>query len=338
MKRPTIADIAKRAGVAKSSVSFALNGQPGVSDATRRRILAIAEEMGWQPSPAARALSGGRTGVLGLMVNRPASTLGVEPFFMQLVSGIEAELSRRDLGVLLQMSDGADAQLAAYRRWWAQRRVDGVFVTELSVDDERIPLLKELGMPAIVMGGPHGLGGLPGLWNDDKAAVRKVVEYLAALGHRHIARVAGLPNLWHTRLREEAFDEVVGELGLTGTCENTDFTDDAGATATRGLLASSSPPTAIIYDNDIMAVAGLAVATEMGVPVPGRLSIVAWDDSMLCRVVHPQLTANRLDIAGYGAELARRLVSLVDGNAVDSGCYSPLRLVPRGSTGLAPTQ
>ena len=93
MKRPTIADIARRAGVTKAAVSFALNGQPGVSAATRERILAIADEIGFQPNSAARALSDGRAGAFGLIIDRPARTLGVEPCFMQLISGIQAELS-----------------------------------------------------------------------------------------------------------------------------------------------------------------------------------------------------------------------------------------------------
>ena len=93
MKRPTIADIARRAGVTKAAVSFALNGQPGVSAATRERILAIAGEIGFQPNSAARALSDGRAGAFGLIIDRPARTLGVEPYFTQLISGIQAELS-----------------------------------------------------------------------------------------------------------------------------------------------------------------------------------------------------------------------------------------------------
>jgi DNA-binding LacI/PurR family transcriptional regulator len=93
VKRPTIADIARRAGVTKAAVSFALNGQPGVSAATRERILAIAEEIGFQPNSAARALSDGRAGAFGLIIDRPPNMLGIEPWFMQLMAGIQAELS-----------------------------------------------------------------------------------------------------------------------------------------------------------------------------------------------------------------------------------------------------
>ncbi|HEY0537080.1 MAG TPA: LacI family DNA-binding transcriptional regulator [Actinoallomurus sp.] len=337
MKRPTIADIARRAGVTKSTVSFALNGRPGVSDAMRTRILDIAHEMGWQPSRAARALSGGRAGVLGLVVDRPARTLGVEPFFMQLISGIEGELSSRDIALMLQVTEDAGAQEATYRRWWAERRVDGVFVVDLAVDDERVKALAEIGMPAVVVGGPQGLGGLPGLWNDERAAMRSVVEYLVALGHRRVARVGGLPGLWHTVLREDAFEDAARELGVTPSGGTADYTGDAGARATRRLLSSSAPPTAIIYENDVMAVAGLSVAAEMNIRVPDRLSIVAWDDSVLCRLVHPPLTTVSVDIPAYGAAVARCLADLSAGHLVTGGCHATAVLSPRGSTGPAPS-
>src|ERR1700683_4286566 len=100
MRRPTMADISQRAGVTKAAVSFALNGQPGVSAATRERILAIAQEIGFQPNSAARALTGGKADVFGLVIARPARTLGIEPFFMQLISGIQAELSEHHVTLL----------------------------------------------------------------------------------------------------------------------------------------------------------------------------------------------------------------------------------------------
>ena len=336
MKRPTIADIARKAGVTKSTVSFALNGRSGVSEATRRRILDIAREMGWQPSSAARALSGGRAGTVGLVVDRPARTLGIEPFFMQLISGIEGELSARDVSLLLQMTEDRPAQLKIYRRWWAERRVDGVLLVDLQINDERVALLTEIGMPALVVGGPQGLSGLPGVWNDERAAVRSVVEYLAALGHRRVARVAGMPRFWHTAARGEAFTETAARLGIAALTRDTDYTGEQGAQATRALLAAPEPPTAIIYDNDIMAVAGLAVASEMGVPVPDRLSLVAWDDSVLCRLVHPSLTAVSVDIPAYGATVTARLLDLVAGAEVKSGLYATAVLTPRGSTTVAP--
>jgi DNA-binding LacI/PurR family transcriptional regulator len=110
-------------------------------------------------------------------------------------------------------------------------------------------------------------------------------------------------------------------------------TGDNGAQATGELLRSARPPTAIIYDSDLMAVSGLSVAQHMGVPVPAELSIVAWHDSALCEVVHPSLTALRRDVAAGGAEGARRLVGLVNGSAVGNFEEAPPVLIRRGSTG-----
>jgi DNA-binding LacI/PurR family transcriptional regulator len=332
-KRATIADIAKRAGVSKGAVSYALNGQPGVSETTRRRVLELAAEMGWHPNSAARALSASRAGAFGLVLARPASTLGVEPFMMKLISGIETTLAARSIALLLQVVPDHDAEVAAYRRWWAERRVDGIFLVNLRVDDKRVPVLEELGLPAVVIGGPGHHGSLPGVWSDDASAMAMVVEYLAALGHRRIARVAGPPGLLHTELRSRAFDEVATRLALeSAVTQITDYTAEQGAQVTRRLLSAPVRPTAILYDNDVMAVAGTSVAHEMAVDVPQDLSIVAWDDSVLCEIVHPALTALKRDIVAYGAHAAERLLELLGGAAVRDLEDALPHLVARGST------
>lgn len=333
MKRPTIADVARRAGVSKGAVSYALNGQPGVSEATRQRILAIAAEIGFSPSSAARALSGATAKAVGLALCRPARTLGIEPFFMELISGVEAELSARSYALTLQVVADQEAEIAVYRRWWAERRVDGVFVCDLRTDDHRVPALEELQLPAVVIGGPGHTGNLASVWSDDAAALVETVEYLVALGHRRIARVGGLPALLHTEIRTDAFTDVCRRLGLDeATTVWSDYTGEEGARATRRLLSSANRPTAVIYDNDVMAIAGLSVAQEMGLAVPGDLSIVAWDDSPLCQLVHPPLTALGRDIPAYGAHAARQLLAVIAGEPVTGLQDETAHLTPRGST------
>lgn len=342
VKRPTIADIARRVGVSKVAVSYALNGQPGVSETTRAKVLAIAAEIGWRPNSAARALTGARANTLGLAVRRPARFLGVEPFFMELISGIESELANRSYALLLQVVADHHQEIELYRRWWGESRVDGTLVVDLHLSDPRIPALESLGMPVIVIGHPGHSGTLPAVWSDDGEAVRETVEYLVALGHHRIARVAGLPGLVHTDVRDSAF-----MAACAGTAEpvlvHTDYTGDEGARATRRLLSSTNSsdgpsggrPTAIVYDNDIMAVAGLSVAQEFGLEVPRDMSIVAWDDSPLCQVVRPALTALTRDIPAYGAHATQRLLSLIGGETVPSFEDQAARLTPRGSTAIA---
>ncbi|MEV7867407.1 LacI family DNA-binding transcriptional regulator [Streptomyces sp. NPDC088124] len=336
MKRPTMADIADRAGVTKAAVSFALNGRPGVSEPTRRRIRAIAQELGWQPNSAARALSGGMAGAFGLVIDRPARTLGLEPFFMQLISGIQAELIADTTPLVFTMAEDRATEIALYRSWSARRRVDGVFLVDLQVDDARVPVLEELGLPTVVIGAPIGTGGLPAVWSDDAAAVTTVVDHLAGLGHRRLARVGGPAPLRHTAIRTAAFDAAVRDRGLTGRTVEADYSGEGGAAATRALLGADRPPTAILYDNDVMAVSGLTAAHSLGVRVPADLSVVAWGDSALCELVDPPLTALSRDIVAHGARAARMLREAAGGLAVPDRQDPASRLTPRGSVAPPP--
>lgn len=336
MKRPTISDVAERAGVTRAAVSFALNGQPGVSAATRERIVAIAAEMGFQPSSAARALSNGHAGAFGLVIGRPAATLGFEPFYMQFVSGIEAELSPGHIALLLTLAEDQATEIATYKAWWAQRRVDGVLLVDLERHDPRIAVLEQLRLPAVAVGNPAASGSFPAVWGDDAATMHTLVRYLAGLGHRKIARVSGISRYLHTQIKTDAFSEATGAAGVEAVVAEADFTSEHGAEATRELFQSARPPTAIVYDNDLMAVAGLGQAQQMGVDVPADLSILAWDDSVLCELVHPPLTAMHRDIAGLGGEAARRLRGLAAGQDVGHFQAPPPVLLPRGSTAPPP--
>ena len=334
MKRPTIADIAKAAGVSKGAVSYALNGRPGVAESTRQRILEIARSLGWAPSNAARALSDGRAGAIGLIVDRPAGVLAAEPYFMQLIAGIETALGDGPFALLLQVTDDPAAELATYRRWWAERRVDGVLIVDLRVGDPRVPLLAELGLPAVVLGRAEEGGRLPCVWTDDGAAMAEVLHYLAALNHRDVVRVAGPAGFVHTGLRTAAFDAAAAALGLSARTVHTDYSDEEAAVAVRRVLTAARRPTAMVFDNDVMAIAALGVAQELGLSVPGQLSIVAWDDSALCRLVRPALTAVSRPIPQHGEEAVRLLLSVLAGGAAEDVRTAQPVLVPRASTAV----
>jgi DNA-binding LacI/PurR family transcriptional regulator len=332
-RRITISDIAERAGVSKGAVSYALNGRPGVSNATRERILAIAAELGWYPNRAARSLSAARANSCGLVLARPARILALEPFFMEFIAGVEAELSARSIGLTLQLVEDIHEEVELYRRWWAERRVDGTLMVDPRVDDPRVDELTRLGLPAVIVGRPLPDGVLPAVWSDEAAMMSEVVRYLAALGHRRIARVAGPNDFVHTLARTDAFERIVHALGLMGEVVETDFTPESGARATRGLLSTPAPPSAVVYESDLLAVAGLGVAQQIGFAVPGDLSIVAWDDSLVCQVVHPPLTAISRDISAYGAAAAKRLLASIEAQSGGDLETPRGQLTLRGSTG-----
>jgi DNA-binding LacI/PurR family transcriptional regulator len=313
VKRPTITDIAEAAGVSIGAVSFALNDRPGVSAQTRERIRAIADELGWQPSAAARNLSAARAESIGLVIARDAATLGVEPFYMKFIAGLETELSATGTALVLQVVGDHERAIEALRALWAARRIDATILPDLWVDDVRVAALDRLGLPGVIVGHPAVRppgSSVPAVWSDDAAALTEAVGYLAGIGHRRIARVAGLVSLSHTHLRTAAFRAAAKHHGLTSAeVVDTDYTWEAGAWATERLLTSADPPTAITFDNDIMATAGLHVARKLGLDVPGRLSIVAGDDSQLCEMAYPALSALARDVHAYGANAARVLLA-----------------------------
>ena len=332
-RRVTIKDIAREAGVSKGAVSYALNDRPGLADTTRERILRIADELGWRPNSAARSLSASRANACGLVLARPARTLAVEGFFPEFLAGVESELSSRSIALNLQLATDVAGEVEVYRRWWAEHRVDGVLLLDLREDDPRVDALAEIGLPAVVVGGPLRDQRLSSVWHDERAAVVELVRYLAALGHERIARVAGVEGFVHSAMRTAAFEEAARDLGLTPRVIPTDYSPESGARATRELLSDPTPPTAIAYDSDVLAVAGCGAAQQMGVAVPDGVSVVAWDDSLLCQVVHPPITTLTRDIAEFGALGCRQLLSLIDGGQVDDLEAPRAVLTPRASTG-----
>lgn len=337
-RRTTISDIAARAGVSVSAVSFALNDRPGVSDETRARVRAIARELDWQPHTAARALGGAKAGSIGFVLNRPARTLGTESFFGDLISGIQLGLAGTHVGMNLLVARDAAEELETYRAWWRGHRVDGVVVIDPRRDDDRLTLLAELGMPTVVVGShPSPEGSAPSVWIDDGDATDTVLRYLHALGHRRIAHVAGRPEFEHTAMR-------IGRVRAFATAEGladavsipTDYSAEAGARATRTLLSRISRPTAIVYDNDVLAVAGLGVASEMGVAVPADVSIVSFDDSAMIQLVRPSITSLTRDTVELGQRAATLLRAQIDADTpLPSRPGPPLTLSVRESTARA---
>lgn len=335
-RRPTIADVARRAGVSRSSVSFALNDRPGLAQETKARILEAAKDLGWAPSRPARALSLGKAGALGLVLTREPELIGADPFFPAFIAGVESVLAERGDGLVLHVTPAADER-SVYERLAADRRVDGVLLTDLRQDDPRPAMMAEFDLPAVVVGRPEFGGGLCAVELDDRPAYEAAIRCLAALGHRRIAHVEGPQEFRHAQRRRAAWADTLSELGLAeGPLRSGGFTAEGGAAATRELLALAEPPTAIVYGNDLAATAGLAVAQETGVPVPERLSVVGYDDTVLARYTHPPLTSARADAHGWGAAAARALDEVISEGSAPDVVLPPAEFLPRGSIGPAP--
>jgi len=331
-------DVARRAGVSKGSVSFALNGRPGVAAETAERIHAAAAELGWRPSHRARSLSVSRAFAFGMVVARPPELLGADPFFPSFIAGVETVLAASGYSLVLQVVSGVEAETAGYRRLAADGRVDGVFLTDLRHRDCRVPLLAELAVPAVTLNRPDVDSPFPAVCVDDRPGVAEAVRHLVSLGHRRIGHVAGPEKFLHGSGRRAAWSEALAAADLPqGPIVVSDFSAAGGAAATRSLLGEIDPPTAIVYANDLMALAGATVAHDMGFGVPSQLSVTGFDDSELAAHVHPPLTTVRTDVLGWGRTAAEVLLAVVAGDDPADVWLSPSALVVRSSTGPVPT-
>ncbi|MET0237419.1 MAG: LacI family DNA-binding transcriptional regulator [Kibdelosporangium sp.] len=296
MKRPTIGDIARRAGVSKAAVSYALNGRPGVSEETRDRVSRIAHALGWRANTAALALSGERAGVVGLVIAGPVPWATIE--------GIERELAGDGIALQLAITRGAEAE-ETYQDWWATRRVDGVLVVDPQLDDHRIALLHRLNVPTVLLNTTEP--GMSGLQIDPRPAWSAVREHLARRGHRAIGYVGDQLSVGAELIQVhgeplEAIRRLRGEV------------------------------TAVVFDDVLAAVEVVAHAAALGLRVPADLAIVALGDAPVCRLVHPNITAVRHDETAQGATAARLLLDQLKTGQPGQAVIHTHELIVREST------
>lgn len=332
----TISDIARRAGVSTSAVSYALNGKPGVAEPTRLRIEALADEMGWRPNSSARALQTARTNAVGMVLTRAEDGLNYDEgtYLYRFLPGVESVLSADDLMLVMHTVPDLATELNMYRKWRSERRVDGVIALNLRVKDPRPRLLTQLGLPAVVAGDRRGHGAAPpSVWTDDARSMTMAVEHLVSLGHRRIARIGGRPEYVHSQIRRRSFVRAMEDAGLRADLSADAHAEESAQAVTREFLAARRPPSAIIYEGDTVALRSLLALRDIGVRVPDDVSIMGWDDSALCRLITPPLTVLHRDIVDYGRRVARHLVKLLSGERCGHVRGTDTELVVRGSTG-----
>ncbi|WP_030607053.1 LacI family DNA-binding transcriptional regulator [Streptomyces sclerotialus] len=338
--RTTISDVAALAGVSVSAVSKIVNGKGSFPEATRERVLWAADRLRWSPSAAAVALRGAKTRAIGMVVNRAPDLLNADPHFALLIAGMESELAPRDYGLLLHIvGERPEAEERAYRRLADERRVDGVVLTESRVNDPRAVLLRDLHLPAVLIGAPWQEHAIPSVEATDREqGMKDAVDHLVDLGHRRIAYVSGPEDRVHTGRRRATFtDRLRHHRLLPSHTLTSDFAARTTGSVVTEVLQSDAPPTAIVFANDMMALAGISAARRLGRDVPGELSVVGHDDLPLGQLLHPQLTTIRQDLDHMGRAAALTLLRHLgeEGTPPAPSVAAP-RLIVRESTAKAP--
>jgi DNA-binding LacI/PurR family transcriptional regulator len=254
-----------------------------------------------------------RDRVAGLVLARPDRVLGMEPFMADVVQGIEEYFAGRHCSLLIEFTADVAGEIDIWRRWVAGDYVDGIVMVDLRSDDPRLAELQQLGTPGVLLGGPELQAPITNVLVDNAEGARAAVRALADLGHHDVARVSGPRDMMHCQARDEAFVATCAERGVQGQLIEGDYSEDSGRKATRQLLTRGRIPTAVVYDNDLMAIGGLTVAKELGVTVPDELSVIAWDDTAVARLAHPPLSVVTVDVHGLGTIVGEAILAAMDG-------------------------
>jgi DNA-binding LacI/PurR family transcriptional regulator len=267
----------------------------------------------------------------GIAVQSKNGPHGTDPFFEDLLTGMEEALDRHGATVFLRQFNSHREESDAYPHWAASGDVDAVVVVDSRDADTRAERCLELGLPVVVLGGPPAKGASL-VDVDNSGAMEMAVDFLAGLGHKVIGRVSGPAHLHHTKSRSLAFDRALAPRAVRGLSVEGDYSAESGALRTRELLTAADRPTAIIYDNSIMAVAALSAAQGLGLNVPEEVSLLGWDDGPHCRLAEPPLSVVSLDVYELGRIVADVLMQTYSG-ALQTIVHVPTgRIVQRGST------
>jgi DNA-binding LacI/PurR family transcriptional regulator len=305
MKRPTIRDVAARAGVSHQTVSRVLNDQDNVVRTTRERVLAAIGELGYVPNPSARSLSSNRLHTLGVVTTDIS-----DYFFSQAIAGAEAEARRRGLFLIIgSVEEEAQGDERAYLRLMLERRVEGLIVagpTHLERDWLLHPLAHRL--PIVAITSELVVPEVSVVDVDNQRGGRDATLHLIEHGHRSVATITG-PLEWRSaRERLDGYREALRTQGLAEHVEQCpDWSVESGREAARRLLESGRPFTALFAQSDLFALAAISELRSRGLDVPRDVSVVGYDDIPVARYLDPPLTTMSQPMRDVGA-LAVRLV------------------------------
>jgi LacI family transcriptional regulator len=333
----TLEEIAKRAGVSRSTVSRVVNNHPSVSDQVRERVWSVIEETGYQPHAAARSLVTRRTRTIGAIIPHAVMTLFIDPFFPLLLSGITETCNDHGYYLMLSLFNGPATEEELYRRQVHSGHLDGVIVASTRIDDPLIPTLLDDNVPCILVGRhPDSRAGYVDF--DNVAASRMAVEHLIRVGHRRIATVTGPLSM------------ASGQDRLAGYCQaleahripveealivEGDYTEGGGAMGMQRLLSAS--PTAVFAASDTMALGALKALREANLRVPQDVALVGFDDIPVAAALEPALTTVRQPIERLGSMAAELLLNLLenppDAQAPAHRIVLPAKLIVRDSCG-----
>jgi LacI family transcriptional regulator len=330
----TIREIAAAAGVSPATVSRVLNNPESVRLEKRESVLRVIEQNDYINDGMARALAGGRTMTLGLVIPTIINSI-----YASSTQSIQRLAQRAGYSVILVVSDFDPQQERQLIRRLVERRVDGMILTGGEHDPAVFRMLDRQGIPYVLTWRLAPSSKQACVSFDNYAAGCLAMEHLIALGHRRIGLICGRSDVNdRARERRRAYEDALRATGVQPDPElifERDFEFIEGATAMRRMLEDPEPPSAVFAANDIQAIGAISMCRDVGVQVPHDVSIIGFDDLPIAEFSAPKLTTVRVPGSAMGRLAARRLLQLIDGETIAGSDVLPVELVVRESTGSA---
>lgn len=336
----TLKDVAERVGITSSAASMALADHTRISAKTKAAVRQAAQELGYVPSSAGRALRNQRAGAVALIVPNTSQHVFGHSYFMHVLTGVSDAANAHDTQVIVSTNSDTENGVAAYERVVRSRTADGAIVTSAAVSDRHVEELVASGLPVVLIGNFPYLPGAVSIGIDDVAATRTITEHLIDVhGRRRLVHVTG-PLDHQTGIdRREGFLEAVRSRGLEADARIIpgEFNEESGRDAVATLLTDSAGDAAvdgIVFANDDMAFGGLQELKRQGRRVPEDISIVGFDDFGLARLTTPGITTIAVPAEQMAKRATERLFDLIDGRH-DGPEHEelPVRFVARRSCG-----
>lgn len=337
MIRPTIREVAERAGVAPTTVSRVLNNSGYVSQETRRRVEAAVVELGYLPNMLSRGLRLKRTNVIALIVSDITN-----PFWTTVTRGVEDAAQAEGITVILCNTDEKPAKLEAYVKVLMQQQVDGILMAPADDSASAIQAVQAKQIPLVVVDRVPDDVCVDVVRGDSEGGAFQLTEYLLSLGHRRIAILSGPATASTSKQRIAGYQQAIAARGLAADPTlifSGEYNPQHGYETATHLMASAAPPSAIFAGNSMIAVGVLSALTEMGVRVPEDLSVAGFDDLVPGVHMEPFLTIVNQFPYQLGYTAAQVLLRQIDGTEAP-GCRNmilPVELMIRRSCqALAP--
>lgn len=338
-------ELSENLGLSQTTVSRALNGYPEVSEATRERVMRAAQEHNYLPSNQAKALATGRAFSIGHVIPVSSKHEMVNPIFGDFIAGAGEIYGRNGYEMSLSVVDAASNEADVYRSLKSRKAVDGVVVHGPTMNDPRIDLLREIGLPFVVHGRASGVEETYS-WLDvnNRRAFKRATDFLLDLGHKRIALINGLEGMDFAHRRRQGYEEALNNRGISldpSLMSTDEMTETQGYVTSRRLLESANAPTGIIVSSLISAIGVRRAIWDLGLVMGRDVSVVTHDDALsyLSNAGEiPMFTATRSSVRLAGNRVAEMILAqIADPTLGPQTQLLESELIIGDSTGPAPT-